>query len=631
MKALLKNISIGIWIKKLLPYAILSYLIAKLIERYHNLSGEAVAKVVYMMQYMEYFLYHPWPTFSLKEFLYGVGVAFIIAAYKQSQTWKKKNFRQRGKEYGDARWGTRKEIEPYIDKEFSNNIIFSETEFLTMNCQRMPDPKYNRNQNIEVIGGSGSGKTRFVVKPNLMQLHSSYVVTDPKGTLIKECGRLFKKAKYKIKVVNTINFAESMHYNPFVYIKSEKDILTFATTLVTNLKSKKNDTGDPIWEDSAKLFFQAIIGYIFYACPEEEKNINTLLEIYDACEVREEDETYKNAVDLMFEELEDKLEKKAAEKAQAEREGRIYTDNDVYAQDEHYGRYALREWRKYKKAAGKTAKSILITIGAMMSPFDVDAVREFLRTDDLELDKLGDEKSILFIIISDTNPAFNFIPAIMYTQMFNLLCERADTVYDGHLPVHIRFLLDEFANIGQIPDFEKLIATIRSRNMSATIFLQAASQLKTMYKDAAETITGNCDTVVFLGGKEKTTLKDMEEVLGSETVDLFNETKNWSNQKSFGINYNKIARKLMSMDELAIMPRDHCIVQLAGERPFYSKKYDITKHPRYKYLSDYNFRNKFNTKRFLKESEKKKRLEKEQGILFHENDQVTIIDARKIG
>ena len=455
-----------------------------------------------------------------------------------------------------------------MDPVFENNIILTQTESLMMS-NRPKDPKNARNKNVLVIGGSGSGKTRFFVKPQIMQLHSSYVVTDPKGQVVCEVGKLLERNSYKIKIFNTINFKKSMHYNPFAYIHSEKDILKLVTTLITNTKGD-GKSGDEFWTKAETLLYCALIGYIHYEAPPEEQNFTTLLEFINAMEVREDDEEYKNPVDRMFEELE-------AEKP---------------------NHFAVRQYKKYSLAAGKTAKSILISCGARLAPFDIAELRELMSYDEMELDTIGDRKTALFVIISDTDDTFNFVVAIMYSQLFNLLCDKADDVYNGRLPVHVRCLLDEFANIGQIPKFDKLIATIRSREISASIILQSQSQLKTIYKDAADTITGNCDCTLFLGGKEKSTLKEISEVLGKETIDLYNTSETRSNNNSYGLNYQKTGKELMSQDEIAVMDGAKCILQLRGVRPFLSNKYDITKHPKYRQLSDYNKRNAFDIEKY---------------------------------
>ena len=437
---------------------------------------------------------------------------------------------------------------------------------------RPKDPKYARNKNVLVIGGSGSGKTRFFVKPNLMQLHSSYVVTDPKGTLLVECGQLLQRAKYKIKVLNTINFSKSMKYNPFSYIRSEKDILKLVNTIIANTKGEGEKASEDFWVKAERLYYTALIGYIWYEAPEEEKNFTTLLDMINASEAREDDEDFQNPVDLMFERLAEK-------------------DPD---------HFAVKQYAKYKLAAGKTAKSILISCGARLAPFDIKELRELMETDEMELDTIGDRKTALFVIISDTDDTFNFVVSILYTQLFNLLCDKADDVYGGRLPVHVRCLLDEFANIGQIPKFEKLIATIRSREISASIILQSQSQLKAIYRDNADTIVGNCDSTLFLGGKEKTTLKEISEILGKETIDSFNTGENRGREISHSLNYQKLGKELMTQDEIAVMDGGKCILQLRGVRPFFSDKYDITKHPRYKYLSDYDKKNTFDIEKYMK-------------------------------
>jgi type IV secretion system protein VirD4 len=512
---------------------------------------------------------NPLPSFHPVDMLVGIAGALIIKAVVYFKGKNAKKYRQ-GVEYGSARWGTPADIKPYVDDDPDNNIILTETERLTMSS-RPKQPKYARNKNILVIGGSGSGKTRFFVKPNLMQMHSSYVVTDPKGTVLIECGRMLEKGGYAIRVLNTINFKKSMHYNPFVYLRSEKDILKLVNTIIANTKGEGDKSGEDFWVKAEKLYYQALIGYIWYEAPEEEKNFSTLLEMINASEAREDDENFKNAVDLMFEELEQR-------------------------EPEHF---AVRQYKKYKLAAGKTAKSILISCGARLAPFDIKELRDLMSYDELELDMLGDRKSALFVIISDTDDTFNFVVSIMYTQLFNLLCDRADDVYGGRLPVHVRCLLDEFANIGQIPKFDKLIATIRSREISASIILQSQSQLKAIYKDSADTIVGNCDTTLFLGGKETTTLKEMSEMLGKETIDLYNTSDTRGTSRSYGINYQKTGKDLMSRDELAVMDGGKCIMQLRGVRPFFSNKFDITRHKRYHELSDYNQKLAFDIERYM--------------------------------
>lgn len=516
------------------------------------------------------------PSIHPTDIIIGIGVAALIKFIVYSKGKNAKKFRQ-GKEYGSARWGTRKDIEPYMDEKFQNNILLTQTERLTMNG-RPKNPKYARNKNVLVIGGSGSGKTRFYVKPNLMQMHSSYCVTDPKGTIVLECGKMLEDNGYEIKILNTINFKKSMKYNPFAYIRSEKDILKLVQTIIANTKGEGEKAGEDFWVKAEKLYYTALIGYIWYEAPREEKNFATLLDMIDASEVREDDETYMNPIDRLFEALEKK-------------------------EPTHF---AVKQYKKYKLAAGKTAKSILISCGARLAPFDIRELRELMSEDELELDTLGDRKTALFVIISDTDDTFNFVVSIMYSQLFNLLCDKADDVYGGRLPVHVRCLLDEFANIGLIPKFEKLIATIRSREISASIILQAQSQLKAIYKDNADTIVGNCDSTLFLGGKEKTTLKELSETLGKETIDLYNTSETRSNQKSFGLNYQKTGKELMSQDEITVMDGGKCIFQLRGVRPFLSDKFDITKHKNYKLLEDYDKKNLFDIESYMKRKGKAK-------------------------
>ncbi|HEQ0330291.1 TPA: type IV secretory system conjugative DNA transfer family protein [Streptococcus pyogenes] len=516
------------------------------------------------------------PSIHPTDILIGIGVAALIKFIVYSKGKNAKKFRQ-GKEYGSARWGTRKDIEPYMDEKFQNNILLTQTERLTMNG-RPKNPKYARNKNVLVIGGSGSGKTRFYVKPNLMQMHSSYCVTDPKGTIVLECGKMLEDNGYEIKILNTINFKKSMKYNPFAYIRSEKDILKLVQTIIANTKGEGEKAGEDFWVKAEKLYYTSLIGYIWYEAPREEKNFATLLDMIDASEVREDDETYMNPIDRLFEALEKK-------------------------EPTHF---AVKQYKKYKLAAGKTAKSILISCGARLAPFDIRELRELMSEDELELDTLGDRKTALFVIISDTDDTFNFVVSIMYSQLFNLLCDKADDVYGGRLPVHVRCLLDEFANIGLIPKFEKLIATIRSREISASIILQAQSQLKAIYKDNADTIVGNCDSTLFLGGKEKTTLKELSETLGKETIDLYNTSETRSNQKSFGLNYQKTGKELMSQDEITVMDGGKCIFQLRGVRPFLSDKFDITKHKNYKLLEDYDKKNLFDIESYIKRKGKAK-------------------------
>lgn len=516
------------------------------------------------------------PSIHPTDILMGVGVAAIIKFIVYTKGKNAKKFRQ-GKEYGSARWGTRKDIEPYVDEKFQNNILLTQTERLIMNG-RPENPKYARNKNVLVIGGSGSGKTRFYVKPNLMQMHSSYCVTDPKGTIVIECGKMLEDNGYEIKILNTINFKKSMKYNPFAYLRSEKDILKLVQTIIANTKGEGEKAGEDFWVKAEKLYYTALIGYIFYEAPREEKNFATLLDMIDASEVREDDETYMNPIDRLFEALEKK-------------------------EPTHF---AVKQYKKYKLAAEKTAKSILISCGARLAPFDIQELRDLMKEDELELDTLGDRKTALFVIISDTDDTFNFVVSIMYSQLFNLLCDKADDEYGGRLPVHVRCLLDEFANIGLIPKFEKLIATIRSREISASIILQAQSQLKAIYKDNADTIVGNCDSTLFLGGKEKTTLKELSETLGKETIDLYNTSETRSNANSYGLNYQKTGKELMSQDEITVMDGSKCIFQLRGVRPFLSDKFDITKHKNYKLLEDFNKKNAFDIEEYIKRKGKVK-------------------------
>lgn len=521
------------------------------------------------------------------DLLAGIVTAFLIKFIVHTKMKNAKKFRQ-GVEYGSARWGGSKDIEPYLDEKFENNILLTNTERLTMNS-RPKNPKFARNKNVLVVGGSGSGKTRFFLKPNLMQMHSSYVVTDPKGTVLVECGKMLEKNGYDIKVLNTINFKKSMHYNPFAYLRSEKDILKLVQTIMANTKGEGEKSTEDFWTKAERLYYTALIGYLYYEAPEEEQNFESLLAYIDASEVREEDENFKNAVDYIFDELEE-------------------------TKPNHF---AVKQYRKYKLAAGKTAKSILISCGARLAAFDIEELRNLMEYDEMGLDTIGDKKTALFIIISDTDDTFNFVVAMMYTQLFNLLCDKADDVYGGRLPVHVRCLLDEFSNIGQIPKFEKLIATIRSREISASIILQAKSQLKAIYKDHADTILGNCDSELFLGGKEGTTIKELSENLGKETIDLYNTSETRSNQKSFGLNYQKLGKELMSRDELKVMDGGKCILEIRGARPFFSDKFDITKHKNYKQLSDYNEKNAFDIEKYLKRKDK---------VNLKENMKITVVD-----
>ena len=550
---------------------IFGYVLNKVSWLYGQQAGDnTLQKVLDTINGIGGAFHNPLPSFLPRNLLVGVGcgIGFRMVVYYKAKNAKK--FRQ-GVEYGSARWGTVKDIEPYVDPVFENNVLLTATERLMMSG-RPKQPKYARNKNILVIGGSGSGKTRFFVKPNLMQMHSSYVVTDPKGTVLVECGKLLQRGGYRIKVLNTINFKKSMKYNPFAYLRSEKDILKLVNTLIANTKGDGEKAGEDFWVKSERLFYCALIGYIWYEAPEEEKNFTTLLEMINASEAREDDPEFQSPVDLMFERLEEK-------------------------DPEHF---AVRQYKKFLLSAGKTRSSILISCGARLAPFDIRELRELMETDEMELDTLGDRKTALFVIISDTDDTFNFVVSILYTQLFNLLCDKADDVYGGRLPVHVRCLLDEFANIGQIPKFEKLIATIRSREISASIILQSQSQLKAIYKDNADTIVGNCDTTLFLGGKEKTTLKEMSEILGKETIDSFNTSETRGRELSHGLNYQKLGKQLMSEDEIAVMDGGKCILQLRGVRPFFSEKYNITKHPKYKYLSDFDKKNAFDMEKHLR-------------------------------
>ena len=511
---------------------------------------------------------NPMPSLHPADLFVGaaIGAGLWLIMYIKKKNAKKFRHNQ---EYGSARWGTHADIEPYMDPQFENNVILSQTERITMNS-RPANPKYARNKNLLIVGGSGSGKTRFLIKPNILQMHSSYCVTDPKGTVVNEVGNALLKNGYRLKIFNTINFKKSMHYNPFAYIHDEKDILKLVTTLIANTKGEGKG-GDEFWEKAEKLLYSALIGYIHYEAPVEEKNFTTLLEMINAMEVREDDEEFKNPVDLMFDEL-------------AERD------------PDHF---AVRQYAKYKLSAGKTAKSILVSCGARLAPFDIKELREITAYDELELDTLGDHKTALFLIMSDTDATFNFLISMVYTQLFNLLCEKADDVYGGRLPVHVRCLIDEAANIGQIPNLEKLMATIRSREISAALVLQAKSQLKAIYKDNSDTIIGNCDSQVFLGGSEQTTLKDLNATLGKETIDMYNTGESRGTSQSYNMNYQKLGHDLMSIDELAVMDGSKCIVQLRGVRPFLSDKYDLTKHPKYPLTADADKRNWFDIEKFL--------------------------------
>ena len=551
-----------------LPYLLFFY-IGNIFASHVNsyVGGDIIDRILVAFSQIDTLKYIP--SLKIKNLIPGLILSVAIKLILIQKKKKAKKFRE-GREYGSARWGNEKDIEPYIDKKFENNVLLTQTERLTMN-NRPKNPKYARNKNVMVIGGSGSGKTRFFVKPNLMQMHSSYVVTDPKGTLVLECGKMLERNGYEIKILNTINFKKSMRYNPFAYLKSEKDILKLVQTIIANTKGEGEKSTEDFWVKAEKLYYTALIGYIWYEAPKEEQNFTTLLAMIDASEVREEDENFKNAVDYMFEALE----------------------------KEKPNHFAVKQYKKYKLAAGKTAKSILISCGARLAPFDIEELRDLMKEDELELDTLGEKKTALFVIISDTDDTFNFVVSIMYSQLFNLLCDKADDEYGGRLPIHVRCLLDEFANIGLIPKFEKLIATIRSREISACIILQAQSQLKSIYKDNADTIVGNCDSTLFLGGKERTTLKELSESLGKETIDLYNTSETRSNQKSFGLNYQKTGKELMSQDEITVMDGGKCIYQLRGVRPFLSDKFDITKHKNYKFLEDYDKRNIFDIEKYL--------------------------------
>ena len=559
--------------KKLLilnsPYLLLSLLFTKVSQAWRLATGYEIGdKILNLIDGFTLAFENPLPSLYPKDLLFGVAIAVIIRLVVYLKGKNAKKYRK-GIEYGSARWGNAEDIRPFSDPVFQSNVILTYTERLMMS-NRPKNPKNSRNKNVLIVGGSGSGKTRFWLKPNLMQCHSSYVVTDPKGSIVVECGKLLQHKGYKIKILNTINFKKSMRYNPFAYIKSEKDILKLVTTLIANTKGDGKG-GDDFWEKAETLLYTALIGYIYFEAPEHEQNFSTLIEFINASEVREDDEDFKNPVDLMFDALEEK-------------------------DPQHF---AVRQYKKYKLAAGKTAKSILISCGARLAPFDIQELRDLTAYDEMELDTLGDRKTALFIIISDTDDTFNFLVSMAYTQLFNLLCDKADDVYGGRLPIHVRCLIDEAANIGQIPKLEKLMATIRSREISACLVLQAQSQLKALYKDNADTIIGNCDSMIFLGGKEKTTLKDLSETLGKETIDMFNTSDTRGSQRSYGLNYQKLGKELMSMDELAVMDGGKCILQLRGVRPFLSDKYDITKHPNYKYLSDFDKRNTFNIEKYL--------------------------------
>ena len=554
-----------------LPYLIAFYIGDKTCWLYRHIEARQTAyRIIGVFSNFSYAFKSPGLSFHVVDLLAGISFAGLLKLIEVYRSKNAKKFRQ-GVEYGSARWGLASDIKPFVDEKPDNNIILTATESLTMSS-RPKNPKYARNKNICIIGGSGSGKTRFFVKPQLMQLHSSYCVTDPKGQVLVECGKMLQHAGYEIKVLNTINFNKSQHYNPFRYIRCEKDILKLVNTLVANTKGEGEKSNEDFWTKSEKLLYQAYIGYIWYEAPEEEQNFSMLLDMINASEVREDDETFENAVDKLFKELE--------------------------AEDPEH--FAVRQYKKYKLSAGKTAKSILISCGARLACFDIKELRDLTEYDEMNLESIGEKKTALFIIISDTDATFNFLVSIMYAQLFNLLCEVADDKYGGRLPVHVRCLLDEFSNIGQIPNFEKLIATIRSREVSASIILQSQSQLKALYKDNADTILGNCDTTLFLGGKESTTLKEMSEMLGKETIDLYNTSDTRGNSPSYGTNYQKTGKSLMSTDEIAVMDGGKCILQLRGVRPFFSDKYDITKHKRYHQLSDYDKRNAFDIEQFVR-------------------------------
>ena len=574
-----------------IPYALAAFYADRAFFLYRNSPGGDMGnKLLYAMEHADrifagFVLSNNW-----KDLLAGIVVAAVLKVLVWQKQADAKKLRK-GIEYGSARWGNAEDIKPYMSEDPWMNIPLTATEALTMES-RPKQPKYARNKNIVVIGGSGSGKTRFFVKPSVMQMNCSMVITDPKGTLIEECGKMLAKGPpkkdkngnimkdksgkvvhepYVIKVLNTINFSKSLHYNPFAYIRSEKDILKLVTTIIVNTKGEGEKASEDFWVKAEKLLYTALIAFIWYEGDEEEKNLNTLLDLLNESETREEDETYQNPVDMMFQELEER-------------------------DPQHF---AVRQYKKYKMAAGKTAKSILISCGARLAPFDIAELREIMSYDEMELDKIGDRKTALFLIMSDTDTTFNFVIAMLQSQLFNLLCDKADDEYGGRLPVHVRVIADEFANIGQIPQFDKLIATIRSREISASIILQSQSQLKAMYKDSADTILGNCDTTLFLGGKEKTTLKEMSELLGKETIDLYNTSETRSNQKSFGLNYQKTGKQLMTEDEIAVMDGGKCILQIRGARPFFSDKYDITKHKNYRLLADENEKNRYKVEKEL--------------------------------
>ena len=569
-----------------LPYILLGLLATNFGEAWRLAEGKELGdKIMSMMETVPLAFATPLPSFHPLDLLIGLscGAGLRLAVYLRGKNAKKY---RHGMEYGSARWGTAKDIEPFMAPKFADNIILTKTERLMMS-NRPPDPKNARNKNVLVVGGSGSGKTRFWLKPNLLQCHSSYVVTDPKGSIVVECGNALLKNGYKLKILNTINFKKSMHYNPFAYVHSEKDILKLVTTLMTNTKGEGSG-GDPFWEKSERLLLTALIAYLHYEAPVEEQNFATLLEMLNTMQVLEDDEEYQNPVDLLFEEL-------AKKKPNS---------------------FAGRQYKLYKLAAGKTAKSILISCGARMAPFDIQELRDLTMYDELQLDTLGDKKTALFLIMSDTDSTFNFLISMVYTQLFNLLCDKADDVYGGKLPIHVRCLIDECANIGQIPNLEKLVATIRSREISACLVLQARSQLKAIYKDNADTIVGNMDSQIFLGGSEPTTLKDLSEMLGKETIDAFNTSDTRGNSPSYGTTFQKMGHELLSRDELAVLDGGKCILQLRGVRPFLSDKYDLTQHPNYKLTSDYDPKNTFDIEKYLNRKEK-----------IHPGDEFIVVDA----
>ena len=562
------------WLALYLPYLLLGLVATNFGEAWRLAEGKELGeRIMSMMGTIPMAFANPLPSLHPLDLLVGLccGAGLRLAVYLRGKNAKKY---RHGMEYGSARWGTAKDIEPFMAPKFADNIILTKTERLMMS-NRPPDPKNARNKNVLVVGGSGSGKTRFWLKPNLLQCHSSYVVTDPKGSIVVECGNALLKNGYKLKILNTINFKKSMHYNPFAYVHSEKDILKLVTTLMTNTKGEGSG-GDPFWEKSERLLLTALIAYLHYEAPVEEQNFATLLEMLNTMQVLEDDEEYQNPVDLLFEEL-------AKKKPNS---------------------FAGRQYKLYKLAAGKTAKSILISCGARLAPFDIQELRDLTMYDELQLDTLGDKKTALFLIMSDTDSTFNFLISMVYTQLFNLLCDKADDVYGGKLPVHVRCLIDECANIGQIPNLEKLVATIRSREISACLVLQARSQLKAIYKDNADTIVGNMDSQIFLGGSEPTTLKDLSEMLGKETIDAFNTSDTRGNSPSYGTTFQKMGHELLSRDELAVLDGGKCILQLRGVRPFLSDKYDLTQHPNYKLTSDYDPKNTFDIEKYLNRKEK---------------------------